>query len=280
MPSERRDMARLREVHVRCSQCGTTVPEGEATCPTCGTSVAEIDAYALAAAQVAYEPGPSFVDAATLPLDAREMPNWLQEFGASVASDETTKADDANPVAPPSTGEADTTMPRWLAEPRPGAPATPVFTDLPWDTDEPGDDATPASASFISEDDLPEWLRAISGDVAAQPEHAAASTPAASSNGGFPVPAVVQAWVIAHQMVALAAGESLMAHLAAEDETLAEPQLDESMSQRSVPTSAAVDASLSVASDPQAKARNMRLVLLVLLILAVLGLLVIYRSVA
>src|SRR3954454_14720847 len=123
------------EVQVRCSQCGTLIPDGEPTCPTCGTSTADMAAVALATAPVAYEPGPSFVDLASLPLDMSAVPSWLHDFGTSVHDDDgLSPAPMLEPRAAPV--QTDPTLPRWLAEPRPGAQGEEVFADLPWDTDE------------------------------------------------------------------------------------------------------------------------------------------------
>jgi len=234
-------------------------------------------AVALATAPVAYEPGPSFVDLASLPLDMSAVPSWLHDFGTSVHDDDgLSPAPMLEPRAAPV--QTDPTLPRWLAEPRPGAQGEEVFADLPWDTDETVADPGSVSTGFISEDDLPEWLRAISADVAADATEPSVTTLVQNGTGGFPVPAVVQAWVIAHQMVSLAAGESLMAHLAIEEEHAASPELDESPAQPAMPAQAHA---LPVASPELASttgARWWRSALLVAVIVAILMLLVILRA--
>jgi hypothetical protein len=161
-------------------------PSGEADEP------AEKDAL-----EGAFEPGDSFANDSSDEGGSGELPAWLQNF-ADVASEQV--GGTATPGTP-------------VMEPAPASP-------------EPGHEmnAAPASfgeqpsadAGFFSDDDLPEWLRALStdGDPAAGIEQrVAAPVASATPNGALQVPPISRAWVTANDQPEVSPGANLLSSL-------------------------------------------------------------------
>jgi len=175
-----------------CHACGSPVGETDRFCRTCGQSQSGAEA-------ARYEPGPSFVDDAALQVDPLELPPWLREmtpsdFGA---------ADGFPGIAASSIAQSDA-LPPWLdaAPPMNGASDSSAhYSSAPWPTTENrSNDEQAASFSLISEDDLPEWLRAL-GDQEVESEPAPppmTTTNGASSSAPPPTlvaPTISRAWL-------------------------------------------------------------------------------------
>lgn len=206
-----------------------------------------------------YEPGPSFVPDDVPTTRLAEMPAWLQTFAAqempeyednlqeetpemaavenapAMTAAEEVPEPSAEPAAPDLTSD-DIVLPDWLQDSGPGVDLLPPLVE----DDEPEDlsmDAVAASPflsgidepvstnpdTFISEDDLPDWLRAFSEEAAPEPEHQAAADPV---TGGVltqavevRVPPVENIWLSDTERRALGPGGTLFALLAANKET-------------------------------------------------------------
>lgn len=246
-----------------CQYCGSDISTDETTCPVCGMSVVEQPALAPAGPQH-WEPGPSFVDIPNHQLDREGIPGWLETFGETIA---TRAALAAQAPAAPASGtnhvRGEPILPSWLEEPR----------SLPGTSPQPAgllDDviSTDDSASFISEDDLPEWLRSIA-DEPAMDEFAAVGAAATGVNGVFTVPSISVAWVTSQHMVALAPGATLFARIAGEDAAPVSVSMPEPPHHVEVP---AISAAANVDEQPTTTgSRNsMRIFLLVALIMVVI----------
>lgn len=198
---------------------------------------------AAGAPQSVFDPGPSFHEQPSEAPTAGELPGWLQNFAGVVAEP------DLPAPTPAPTALADAAeLPNWLTEPRTGAPAAHEPARASWNGAEtklePQDDA------FISEDDLPDWLRAISLDPVSE-EHDPAPAPMGATAGPATAapraPAVASAWVTPRQSVALATGESLFADIAGEEPRQASATSEPSAAPAVALTSAPADA--TVAAD-------------------------------
>jgi hypothetical protein len=192
----------VAEVNVRCGMCGADVAEGQPVCPSCGAAVRQAgdELEALAG----FGPGTSAGGASGSSGDG--LPSWLQNFAASAGA---SGSDSAAGDAP--------SLPGWIESPRPEptpelhqaasspaprrpepafTPRTPVGDQL-----ELG-----GGGNFFSEDDLPEWLRALNADAAQDRPVAVAvdgAQPLAPVAGGSSpaavgVPTVTSVWVTGH----------------------------------------------------------------------------------
>jgi hypothetical protein len=104
-----------------------------------------------------FEPGPSFTDDAPGAPPLSELPSWLQSFAESVEEPEQAQAGPALASSPDLAateggGGNDPSMPDWLSSQRtdPGS----AFGNI----------ESTVGPGFFSEDDLPEWLRALNAD--------------------------------------------------------------------------------------------------------------------
>jgi len=196
---------------VACQYCGTSVPDSELTCPVCGMSVVLEPALAGRSSN-GWEPGPSFEELDKQNLDYEGIPGWLQSFGDSVAGNpQDLPVDTSFAASQTAPLRSESSLPGWLEEPRPAPAGAPVAASLLGDVL-----ASDDSSGFISEDDLPEWLRTISDEAPDDVDLVISSAPS-GSNGAFSIPSVAIAWIASHQMVALAPGETLFARIAGED---------------------------------------------------------------
>ena len=131
-----------------------------------------------------FPPSPSFQDHDRPRVRLVELPAWLQAFAASVGEPE-----DVEP-----SGTADQNQMERLVSSPPGG-ERPKSESEHQPSMSPPD---PASSSFISEDDLPEWLRAISPeDGGGDSGNSLIGGPAAESeaiDGEITVPTVSRAW--------------------------------------------------------------------------------------
>ena len=124
---------------VYCNKCGSANPDGSDFCTRCGAHLAPI------------------------PSDGLELPDWLKQaasespVAAPVHARSTASEADASvaPAARPAipTGDLAASIPSWLKAPMPEEPPAPAQESLLTDpTDTRG---------FITEDDLPAWIRQI-----------------------------------------------------------------------------------------------------------------------
>jgi hypothetical protein len=174
-----------------------------------------------------YDPGPSFSEDERPAARLSQMPAWLQTFAAAAgepdedasAASLPSVADVAAPVlTAPTAEEAVTELPNWLAEERatPAGGSAAAAAAL----------AVPAAASLISEDDLPEWLRAISPIDDQDAVLAFGAEAAAGANAArqvLAVPSIGRAWTLAHDRPALSEGASMFALMARESVATALP---------------------------------------------------------
>lgn|GEM_PF-5087278 len=144
----------------------------------------------------AFEPGDSFSNDPSEQGDAGELPAWLQNF-ADVASEQS-----GGQPAQSSPPESSPAMTQPLSAAAPDA--------------EPFDVQAGGGPNFFSDDDLPEWLRALStdGDPSAGIEQrVAAPASGTSANGTLEVPAVSRAWVTPNDQPEVSPGANLLASL-------------------------------------------------------------------
>jgi hypothetical protein len=194
-----------------------------------------------------YDPGPSFSEDERPVERLSLMPAWLQTFAASVGEPEDDAAGAPLPAvetvaAPVSTvpapEDAVAELPTWLAEERPApdgdAGAAPALV-------------TPVAAALISEDDLPEWLRAI---APADVDEGVASGGGVTAITGGPrsvlaAPSVGRAWLQGHDLPALSEGATVFALMARESIATALPAPEDDPA----PAGAASDAAGLLAAD-------------------------------
>ncbi len=168
-----------------CHACGAPINDNDRFCRSCGQSQSGADAGR-------FEAGPSFVDDSNLEIDPGELPPWLREM--TIAK---TQKENGHLAASAAVVEQSESLPSWMdsttngngtgRRPAPYAPTASSGPSAP--VDEPAE-----SFSLISEDDLPEWLRAL-GDQefeettpspvpvssrSATPQNVATSTPTIS----------------------------------------------------------------------------------------------------
>lgn len=182
----------------------------------------------LMADDTVYEPGPSFVENERPTDRLTEMPAWLQTFAAAEAPADDTLDDTTSvspepahePPAPTRLVEPDSTLPEWLrADPSQPEPVAQVATLESFDSfDEPDENA---AASFISEDDLPDWLRAFSQDTSVAPAHTTMDSNRSVANNSAPtsttlvrVPPTENVWLSTYEHQAIGPGRTLFALLA------------------------------------------------------------------
>ena len=231
-----------------------------------------------ASAQPMYEPGPSFNDNVG-GLDPAQLPSWLQNFRETIVEaptpldltpDRAVKGDAGD------LGLALDVMPEWLSEARADAPPAPAAHDGWYFGGATHDGAL--ELNFISEDDLPDWLRSISVEPPAPA--AAAPTVVGNASGSRSVtmmaPPVAAAWIVSRQTMALAAGEALFAHLASEDARTATTAVSDGprdQAQSALVVTAAESPMLAstAATVERQKRRSQRLLLYVALIIVLLA---------
>lgn len=139
-----------------------------------------------------YSPGASFTDDAPSDRPLSELPSWLQSFASSVDDQDVAERQepDAEQQAAETVESDDPSMPSWLSSARE-------------DTVTTGTLASPGGSSFFSEDDLPEWLRALSSEQEAAAPTTGFSAPHGgiddesepSSRSSISIPAVSNVWV-------------------------------------------------------------------------------------
>ena len=164
----------------------------------------------------AFVPGDSFSNEPSDQSGTGELPSWLQNF-AGVAGESTgggqpdSSAANERTAAQPDVAPAQTSVsqaPSFDAMPEPVASESmsDVFSQPPGGGD----------SSFFSEDDLPEWLRALNTDS----EPAVVGAPAAmipdasaAPTTALPIPAVSRAWVTSSDQPEVSPAANLMSSL-------------------------------------------------------------------
>ncbi len=128
-----------------------------------------------------YEHGPSFLEHDTLAVRLVELPAWLQAFAASVG-----EPSELEPAVP----DIDSMAEAGHELPAPGA-SVPAVEQAPRSTQLA--EAATLSSSFISEDDLPEWLRSIAPD-GQDAGHSRSGGGSAANEDHLSVPNISRAW--------------------------------------------------------------------------------------
>ncbi len=149
-----------------------------------------------AADSSAFQPGESFNDAPAAPGEAGELPSWLQNFAGEASG--SSSIDGAIGNNPQSGGEPESSAISPSADPH----ASPS--------------ASNSNVGFFSEDDLPEWLRALNADGPSSPGgEQVSSAPAASvsANGTVTIPPVTKAWVTTMDQPEVSTGANLLSSL-------------------------------------------------------------------
>jgi hypothetical protein len=230
-----------------------------------------------------YEPGPSFVDDSLLQVDPIELPPWLREMtAASADGPESFGGSTSSAVA------QNDVLPTWLdaATPTNGAssPAGRANPGLPKSAARPNEESM-AEFSLISEDDLPEWLRAL-GDQ----EFELDPTPAPSTNGvvanvpptTIVAPTIRRAWLNRPRTVESETAEQVASDFAPIEANASVGAIRRATSTSSAPATS-IDATQSlpvtapapVATEKKMDSRRMRLVSLSVLVV-ILVLIVFY----
>lgn len=181
-----------------------------------------------------FQPGQSFVEDDRPAERLSDMPAWLQTFAAQESTrDEHDPAEDIDvSLAEPETRDesapgaaSDSILPDWLQDKRgdvagdQDADSEPAsMMDFLSSFDDPED---PDTQSFLSEDDLPDWLRAFSDESSApgpaRPDVTrlpAARTVPQPGAAIVRVPPVENVWLSAYERQALGPGGTLFALLA------------------------------------------------------------------
>jgi hypothetical protein len=177
-----------------------------------------------------FEPGPSFVDNDQPSDRLTEMPAWLQSFAAQESKlngeDQDVQIDPpvSRPEEPRSSAGLSPDLPDWLKD-EPAEAAQDDALDEAHSTEdvfENFEDTVSNPDGFISEDDLPDWLRAFSdgtGTLSAKAPDVSrviASRPAVAAGSTMvKVPPVENVWLTSVERNALGPGGTLFALLAA-----------------------------------------------------------------
>ena len=167
----------------------------------------------------AFEPGVSFTDEPSEHEGTSELPSWLQDFGG-VASE---PVDARQPQATAPSEEHPATASRYEPVNQPVTqvqpPPPPAMSRSAEASDNPfGQLSDSGESGFFSEDDLPEWLRALSTDSnsAAPPSTAPApaiAAPSVTPNAAIQIPAISRAWVTASDQQDVSPGANLLSSL-------------------------------------------------------------------
>jgi hypothetical protein len=234
--------------------CGADVAEGQPECPSCGAAVRpagdEFDTPA------AFDPGAGAGGASG--GSGNGLPSWLQSFAASAGASGSDSAAGDEP-----------SLPGWIESPRPaqGPELSQAASSPPPRVSEPaftarapvGDqlDSGSSGGNFFSEDDLPEWLRALNADAAqdrpvavvvegGQP-HAPVSGGSAPAAVG--VPTVTSVWVTGHGGPSQSSSASVFAAVASTVEERPEVVAHEPVRERVVVNESARVSAIPAAAE-------------------------------
>lgn len=286
-----------------CAECGTANPIGAETCEVCGSPLgpssgekschvcgAPIDVHdrfcrACGQSQSGadagrFEPGPSFVDDSSLEVEPSELPPWLRDMTQSAAESE-----NGHVAAPAAVAEEGENLPPWLdsAPPANGTNHTaPTSATSAWSKPTHPEDEPAESFSLISEDDLPEWLRAL-GDQEFDGEQSAvqpaAHTPVNNVVATAIAPTVSRAWLSRSRGAESETAEEIAADFAplesgpvVEPKREPAPQTDD-LTLPAVEEPVAVEPEAAVEAPAQSDTRRVRIIMLsvVVLLVVILG---------
>jgi hypothetical protein len=177
----------------------------------------------------AFEPGPSFADEPVeTPGDADTLPSWLQNFAETVQGDGPRTDGNASmpgtgelaqpgSVLPPVEMASEPGLPGWLDDaPSAPLPTGPSFDALPSaSVDSAAVSGVGDSTGFLSDDDLPEWLRSLGPNaptVANSDPLEAMARPAMAAT--LTVPSVARVWVTPHEQAPQPPSAELFASIA------------------------------------------------------------------
>ena len=260
------------------------------------TDVLDHEGVQIMANGNSYDPGPSFVDD-DQPIDRlTEMPAWLQSFAAQESNvsneDQDVQEEEAEsqPDEPVAFEDVSSDLPDWLRdEPVDATQDAKPFDKAPDDVFEVFTDEQSNPDGFISEDDLPDWLRAFSDESgvssAKTPDvsRIVATRPAVSAVATMVrVPPVENIWLTSIERNALGPGGALFALLAANGSSDSGVAHQSNSAHGTEPAQTSATRKESVARDgqpqqaasvqesgtqqPAKQANSMRLILLTLLI--------------
>ncbi len=185
-----------------CSNCGASLGDNDRYCTSCGTAAdsAQVDP--------AYSATDDFGELEIEDLDLSELPDWLREMAppseeepADLPDDVPVDTGQADAVSQDAPGASPDDLPDWLRDPE-GTPASAPAAP-PQAEGVPSVDHQPADQfSLVTDEDLPDWLKALSDD---EPESEQAATPSSGSQAAagqtsavatlFEVPPVNRAWL-------------------------------------------------------------------------------------
>lgn len=190
-----------------CGTCGASLGDHDRFCTTCGASATD------AAESSGYDASDDFGDIDIDDIQLEELPDWLQEMAPSDAPSSDAQVPGMDAQQRPANQPAPDDLPDWLRDvpesgtgPAPGGgPASPTPPADPGPiAHQPADEF-----SLVSDEDLPDWLKALSDDDDAadqappqQPAPAAQRTagrqeqqPTRAVANLYEVPAVSRAWL-------------------------------------------------------------------------------------
>lgn len=194
-----------------CANCGASLGDNDRFCTSCGTATSGTETLEQ------YDASDDFGELNIDDIQLDELPDWLQGM-APTAREEPAQPQPQLPSHPPSSGDQPSPddLPDWLRE-TPSVSSSDPVPAPPLSAPEPpptapsegsGVDHQPADQfSLVSDEDLPDWLKALSDDDDSSSNEPAYSTPSqsGSSSGGssqttavanlFEVPAISRAWM-------------------------------------------------------------------------------------
>ncbi len=124
-----------------------------------------------------FPPTPSFVDRDRPSVRLVELPAWLQAFASSVGEPTEDETPEQQPAEEPMTTSSNDQQTQPAPQPKPAPQQTSV-----------------AGTDFISEDDLPEWLRAIAPEGPAESSFDALVQDTGIDGDQIAVPTITRAW--------------------------------------------------------------------------------------
>jgi hypothetical protein len=163
-----------------CGQCGSSLGDHDRFCVSCGASASNGGAADV------YDAADDFGELDIDEIQMDELPDWLQGMAPSTP--------EPSPRAPVPDQPSPDDLPDWL---RDDSPATPTSRPAssgprpasPVDTSQASTEHQPADQfSLVSDDDLPDWLKALSdddGDTEFATSTSSSPAPAASSSSSY-----------------------------------------------------------------------------------------------
>ncbi len=188
-----------------CSNCGGSLGDHDRFCTTCGAAASGAEATET------YDAADDFGELEIDDIQLDELPDWLQDMAPSPSPQlepEPAPEEPHNPAESKSS-ELDG-LPEWLRDSPPAGPASSASPDAPPPpppATQGGLDHQPADQfSLVTDEDLPDWLKALSDDdddLSSASQHAPAQAPTQQPSGEptkavanlYEVPPVSRAWL-------------------------------------------------------------------------------------